>query len=119
MIIISIIIFLSVFFLLRDLHIEVYDWVYTLQGKRCVKINEYDFKYRVWHIMVIPSLSFLPVINVMAFLGFLAYYAIHYLWDPYDCDGITHVFKSKYVNKLFNFISSLVSKVLNFLNKEI
>ena len=63
--------------------------------------------------------SFMPVINIIAFIGFLIYYIVHCLWDPYDCDGITHVFKSKYVNKPFNFISSLVSKVLNFLNKEI
>lgn len=55
----------------------------------------------------------------MAFIGFLIYYIVHCLWDPYDCDGITHVFKSKYVNKPFNFISSLVSKISNFLNKEI
>lgn len=114
MIIISIIIFLSVFFLLKDLPIEVYN-----NRHRCVKIDEYKFKYRIWHIIVILLVSFMPVINIIAFIGFLIYYIVHCLWDPYDCDGITHVFKSKYVNKPFNFISSLVSKVLNFLNKEI
>ena len=114
MIIISIIIFLSVFFLLKDLPIEVYN-----NRHRCVKIDEYKFKYRIWHIIVILLVSFMPIINIIAFIGFLIYYIVHCLWDPYDCDGITHVFKSKYVNKPFNFISSLVSKVLNFLNKEI
>lgn len=114
MIIISIIIFLSVFFLLKDLPIEVYN-----NRHRCVKIDEYKFRYRIWHIIVILLVSFMPVINIIAFIGFLIYYIVHCLWDPYDCDGITHVFKSKYVNKPFNFISSLVSKVLNFLNKEI
>ena len=114
MIIISIVILLIVYLLLRDLHIEVYN-----NGYRCVKINEYKFKYRIWHIIVILLVSFMPVINIIAFIGFLIYYIVHCLWDPYDCDGITHVFKSKYVNKPFNFISSLVSKVLNFLNKEI
>ena len=114
MIIISIIIFLSVFFLLKDLHIEVYN-----NRHRCVKIDEYKFKYRILHIIVILLVSFMPIINIIAFIGFLIYYIVHCLWDPYDCDGITHVFKSKYVNKPFNFISSLVSKVLNFLNKEI
>ena len=114
MIIISIIIFLSVFFLLKDLPIEVYN-----SRHRCVKIDEYKFKYRIWHIIVILLVSFMPVINIIAFIGFLIYYIVHCLWNPYDCDGITHVFKSKYVNKPFNFISSLVSKVLNFLNKEI
>ena len=114
MIIISIIIFLSVFFLLKDLPIEVYN-----NRHRCVKIDEYKFRYRIWHILVILLVSFMPVINIIAFIGFLIYYIVHCLWDPYDCDGITHVFKSKYVNKPFNFISSLVSKVLNFLNKEI
>ena len=114
MIIISIIIFLSVFFLLKDLPIEVYN-----SRHRCVKIDEYKFRYRIWHIIVILLVSFMPVINIIAFIGFLIYYIVHCLWDPYDCDGITHVFKSKYVNKPFNFISSLVSKVLNFLNKEI
>ena len=114
MIIISIIIFLSVFFLLKDLPIEVYN-----SRHRCVKIDEYKFKYRIWHIIVILLVSFMPVINIIAFICFLIYYIVHCLWDPYDCDGITHVFKPKYVNKSFNFISSLVSKVLNFLNKEI
>lgn len=119
MIVISTVIFLIVHLLLRDLHIEVYDWVYTLQGKRCVKINEYDFKYRVWHIIVIPSLSFLPVINVMAFLGFLAYYAVHYLWDPEECNDATHVFTSKSVDKLFKFISLSFSYISKILNKEL
>ena len=114
MIIISIIIFLSVFFLLKDLHIEVYN-----SRHRCVKIDEYKFRYRIWHIIVILLFSFIPVINIIAFIGFLIYYIVHCLWDPYDCDGITHVFKSKYVNKPFNFISLLISKVSNFLNKEI
>ena len=59
--------------------------------------------------------SFMPVINIIAFIGFLIYYIVHCLWDPYDCDGITHVFKSKYVNKPFNFISLLISKISNFL----
>ena len=108
MIIISIVIFLSVFFLLKDLHIEVYN-----SRHRCVKIDEYKFRYRIWHIIVILLVSFMLVI------GFLIYYIVHCLWDPYDCDGITHVFKSKYVNKPFNFISLLISKVSNFLNKEI
>ena len=114
MIIISIIIFLSVFFLLKDLPIEVYN-----SRHRCVKIDEYKFRYRIWHIIVILLFSFMPVINIIAFIGFLIYYIVHCLWDPHDRYGITHVFTSKYVNKLFNFISSLVSKVLNFLNKEI
>ena len=114
MIIISIVILLIVYLLLRDLHIEVYN-----NGYRYVKINEYKFKYRIWHIIVILLFSFIPVINIIAFIGFLIYYIVHCLWDPYDCDGITHVFKSKYVNKPFNFISLLISKVSNFLNKEI
>ena len=114
MIIISIVIFLIVYLLLKDLHIEVYN-----SRHRCVKIDEYKFKYRIWHIIVILLFSSMPVINIIAFIGFLIYYIVHCLWDPYDCGGITHVFKSKYVNKPFNFISSLVSKVLNFLNKEI
>ena len=114
MIIISIVIFLIVYLLLKDLHIEVYNSRY-----RCVKIDEYKFKYRIWHIIVILLFSFMPVINIIAFIGFLIYYIVHCLWDPYDCDGITHVFKPKCTTKLFKFISSLVSKVLNFLNKEI
>lgn len=114
MIIISIIIFLSVFFLLKDLHIEVYN-----SHHRCVKIDEYKFKYRIWHIIVILLFSFMPVMNIIAFICFLIYYIVHCLWDPYDCDGITHVFKLKCTTKLFKFISLLISKVLNFLNKEI
>ena len=114
MIIISIIIFLSVFFLLKDLPIEVYN-----SRHRCVKIDEYKFRYRIWHIIVILLFSFMPVINIIAFIGFLIYYIVHCLWDPYDCDGITHVFNPKCTTKLFKFISLLISKVSNFLNKEI
>ena len=114
MIIISIIIFLIVYLLLRDLHIEVYN-----SNRRCVKVKEYKFKYRIWHIIVILLFSFIPVINIIAFIGFLIYYIVHCLWDPHDCDGITHVFKSKYVNKLFNFISSFFSSILKILNKEL
>ena len=114
MIIISIIIFLSVFFLLKDLHIEVYN-----SRHRCAKIDEYKFRYRIWHIIVILLFSFMPVINIIAFIGFLIYYIVHCLWDPYDCYGITHVFKLKCTTNLFKFISSLISKVSNFLNKEI
>ena len=114
MIIISIIIFLSVFFLLKDLHIEVYN-----NRHRCVKIDEYKFKYRIWHIIVILLFSFIPIINIIAFIGFLIYYIVHCLWDPYYCDDVTHVFKPKCTTKVFKFISLLISKVLNFLNKEI
>ena len=114
MIIISIIIFLSVFFLLKDLHIEVYN-----SRHRCVKIDEYKFKYRIWHIIVILLFSFMPVINIIAFIGFLIYYIVHCLSDPRDCDGITRVFTSKYVNKLLNFISSFFSSILKILNKEL
>ena len=114
MIIISIVIFLSVFFLLKDLHIEVYNSRY-----RCVKIDEYKFKCRIWHIIVILLFSFIPVINIIAFIGFLVYYIVHCFWDPRECNGITHVFISKYVNKLFNFIRSFFSSILKILNKEL
>ena len=114
MIVTSIIIFLIVYLLLKDLHIEVYN-----SRHRCVKINEYKFKYRIWHIIVILLFSFIPIINVIAFIGFLIYYIVHCLWDPYDRYGITHVFKSKYVNKLFNFISSFFSSIVKILNKEL
>ena len=64
MIIISIVILLIVYLLLRDLHIEVYN-----NGYRYVKINEYKFKYRIWHIIVIIIFSFIPVINIIAFIS--------------------------------------------------
>lgn len=114
MIIISIIIFLIVYLLLKDLHIEVYN-----SRHRCVKIDEYKFKYKIWHIIVILLFSFIPVINIIAFIGFLIYYIVHCLWDPRDCTGITHVFTSKYVNKLFNFISLFFSSIAKVLNKEL
>ena len=85
MIIISIIIFLSVFFLLKDLHIEVYN-----NRHRCVKIDEYKFKYRIWHIIVILLFSFMPVINIIAFIGFLIYY-FYYIKLTYDF--LRHYFK--------------------------
>lgn len=113
MIIISIVIFLIVYLLLKDLHIEIYN------SYKCIKIDEYKFKYRIWHIIVILLFSFIPVINIIAFIGFLIYYIVHCLWDPYDCDGITHVFKLKCTTKLFKFISSFFSSILKILNKEL
>ena len=100
MIIISIVILLIVYLLLRDLHIEVYN-----NGYRYVKINEYKFKYRIWHIIVILLFSFIPVINIIAFIGFLIYYIVHCFWDPTGSEK-THVFYSKKIS----FITKLLNK---------
>ena len=110
MIIISIIIFLSVFFLLKDLHIEVYN-----SRHRCVKIDEYKFRYRIWHIIVILLVSFMPVINIIAFIGFLIYYIVHCLWDPNNCAGFTHVFSLRGDN----IVTKVLLKIKNLLCKSI
>lgn len=120
MIILGIIFSIVTIFLLKYLHIEVFAWGWSDEYRRFIseKIDEYDFKLKIWHVLIIILIGLIPLFNIAAFSIFIVYYTIHSLWGPNDC-GTIHVFTNKYVTKLFKPISLLISKVSKFLNREI
>lgn len=84
--------------ILKDTYVEVY------RGN--FKIKEYDFKIKVWMLLVLIIIYSIPAINTIAFILFIIYYFVHVFWDPNGCNGTTHVFHSKKTN----FIIKLLNK---------
>ena len=62
--------------ILKDTHIQEYDWGY----KRRL-MDEYDLKLPIWVILVILLLGSIPFFNIVFFLAFIGYYITHVVSD--------------------------------------
>lgn len=74
--------------ILKDTHVEVY---YRCCGPAKLQ-KEYDVIVPLWMVLIITVLGLLPIINIILFVAFIIYYAIHARWDPNECNDYIHVF---------------------------
>lgn len=83
-IIIAVIFIVFTVCILKDTHVKKYNRTrynyYTLD-------EEYDLKLPLWAWMIIASLYFLPIINIVAFIAFIIYYIYHAGLDPKTVDN--------------------------------
>lgn len=109
--IITFLIILLTICILKDTHAKEY---YRCCGKAKL-IGEGDVEIPIWVMLVIVLLGLIPIANIILFLVFIIYYAIHAAWDPDKCDGYTHVFSLKGNN----IITRCLLKVKNLLCKKV
>lgn len=109
--VIAILIIILTLSILKDTHVEVY---YRSFG--CARLQEeYDVIVPLWAALIIVVLSLLPITNIVLFVAFIIYYAIHAGWNPDRCDNYTHVFSLRGDN----IVTRGLLKVKNLLCKEI
>lgn len=111
--IISFIIIVLVISLLRDLRVE--KWYHYWGLDKVKLIEEYDVSLPLWMVLVIVLLGIIPVVNIVLFLAFLTVYIIHALWDPQECDLVTHVF----ILKGNTFVGRILKRIGRILNTKI
>lgn len=107
-IIIAIIFILITTYVLKDTHVKVYNGVYYAKLQ-----EEYDLKLPVWALLLIVPVYLIPIVNIMAFVFFLAYYIEHAVWDPREYDDETHVFSlngNNWVTKSLLAIKEILNK---------
>lgn len=97
--------------ILKDTHVKVYYSYYT----RTELKREYDVIFPLWGALIIVVLGLLPRANIVLFVAFIIYYAIHAGWNPDRCDNYTHVFSLRGDN----LVTRGLLKVKNLLCKEI
>ena len=107
--IISILVITLTLSILKDTHVKVY--------KYCAHspIEEYDLCVTVWQAILIVIIGLIPVVNIIGFITFAAYYIVHATWDPAECLGTTHVCS---LNK-GNLITEGLLKIRELLCKKI
>ena len=88
MLIIAILIITLTLSILKDTHVKVY---YRYYGSAKLQ-EEYDVVIPLWMALIITVLGLLPIFNIVLFVAFIIYYAIHAWWNPSDCVNYTHVF---------------------------
>lgn len=93
--IIAILIIILTLSILKDTHVKVY---YCYSKTRLEQ--EYDVTMPIWMALVIVILGLLPIANIVLFIVFIIYYAIHAGWNPDNCTGYTHVFLLKGENTI-------------------
>ena len=109
--IIAILIIILILSILKDTHVKVYYNRYT-----CAELKrEYDVIVPLWVALIIVALGLLPIANIVLFIAFIIYYAIHAGWNPDRCDNYTHVFSLRGDN----IVTRGLLKVKNLLCKEI
>lgn len=109
--IIAFLIILFTVCILKDTHIKEY-----YRGCGYAKLQEEcDVEMPLWAVLIIVLLGIIPIANVILFIVFIVYYAIHAAWDPDECDGCTHVFSLKGNN----IITRCLLKVKNLLCKKV
>lgn len=109
--IIAILIIILTLSILKDTHVKVY---YTGYSRAELK-REYDVIVPLWRALIIVVLGLLPIANIVLFVAFIIYYAIHVGWNPDRCDNYTHVFSLRGDN----IVTRGLLKVKNLLCKEI
>ena len=109
--IIAILIIILILSILKDTHVKVYySCYYRAELKR-----EWDVIVPLWVALIIVVLGLLPIANIVLFVAFIIYYAIHAGWNPDRCDNYTHVFSLRGDN----IVTRGLLKVKNLLCKEI
>ena len=109
--IIAVLIIILTLSILKDTHVEVY---YRYFGPTKL-LKVYDVIVPLWMALIIVVLGLLPIANIILFIAFIIYYAIHAGWNPDRCDNYTHVFSLRGDN----IITKGLLKVKNLLCKEI
>lgn len=109
--IISILIIVLTLSILKDTHVKVYYCTY----KSTEVIEEFDNTIPLWTALIIVILGLLPIANIILFIAFIIYYAIHAGWDPNNCAGFTHVFSLRGDN----IVTKVLLKIKNLLCKSI
>lgn len=109
--VIAILIIILTLSILKDTHVKLY---YRCLGSAKLQ-KEYDTIIPLWRVLIITVLGLLPIVNIVLFIAFIIYYAIHAGWNPDDCDGYTHVFSLRGDN----IVTKGLLKVKNLLCKKI
>lgn len=111
--IIAILIIILTLSILKDTNVKVY---YNYIGySRAELKREYVVIIQLWEALTIVILGLLPIANIVLFVVFILYYAIHAGWNPDKCDNYTHVFSLRGDN----IVTRGLLKVKNLLCKEI
>lgn len=97
--------------ILKDTHVKVYYSFYSTTELR----EEYDAAIPLWVALIIIVLGLLPIVNIVLFVAFIIYYAIHAGWNPDDCEDYTHVFSLRGDN----IVTKGLLKVKNLLCKKV
>ena len=98
--------------ILKDTHVKVY---YSGFCSPTELREEYDAAIPLWVALIIIVLGLLPAVNIVLFVAFIIYYAIHVGWDPDDCEYYTHVFSLRGDN----IVTKGLLKVKNLLCKKV
>ena len=109
--VIAILIIILTLSILKDTHVKVY---YRCYGHAELQ-EEYDVIVPLWEALIIVVLGLLPIANIVLFVAFIIYYAIHAGWNPNRCDNYTHVFSLRGDS----IVTKGLLKVKNLLCKEI
>ena len=109
--IIAILIIILTLSILKDTHVKVY---YRCYGPAKLQ-EEYDVIVPLWVALIIVVLGLLPIANIVLFVAFIIYYAIHAGWNPDRCDNYTHVFSLRGDS----IVTKGLKKIKNLLCKEI
>lgn len=109
--IIAILIIILTLSILKDTHVKLY---YRCLGPAKLQ-KEYDTIIPLWMALIITVLGLLPIVNIVLFIAFIIYYAIHAGWNPDDCDDYTHVFSLRGDN----IVTKGLLKVKNILCKKV
>ena len=98
--------------ILKDTHVKVY---YSGFCSPTELREEYDAAIPLWVALIIIVLGLLPIVNIVLFVAFIIYYAIHAGWNPDDCEDYTHVFSLRGDN----IVTKGLLKVKNLLCKKV
>lgn len=109
--VIAILIIILTLSILKDTHVKVY-YRYCSSAKLQ---EEYDVVIPLWIALIIVVLGLLPIINIILFVAFIIYYAIHAGWNPNECEDCTHVFSLRGEN----IVTRGLLKVKNLLCKKV
>lgn len=109
--VIAILIIILTLGILKDTHVKVY---YRSYGSTRLQ-KKYDVAIPIWMALIIIVLGLLPIANIVLFIVFIIYYAIHAGWDPNKCEGYTHVFSLRGDN----IVTKGLLKVKNLLCKKV
>lgn len=109
--VIAILIIILTLSILKDTHVKVY---YRCFGPAELQ-KEYNVIVPLWKALIITVLGLLPIANIVLFVAFIIYYAIHAGWNPNECDNYTHVFSLRGDN----IVTKGLLKVKNLLCKKV
>ena len=110
--VIAILIIILTLSILKDTHVKVYYRGYCSSARL---EEEYDALIPLWIALIIVVLGLLPIVNIILFVAFIIYYAIHAGWNPNECEDYTHVFSLRGEN----IVTRGLLKVKNLLCKKV